>query len=90
MALEHKERMTPHVIPPAPRGRKRGFVPATAGTRRWPSWRMRAGHPGREGPSRAHPALGIAKDAELVLLRAWRQLGLDVAAPGKPGRPQGS
>jgi phage terminase small subunit len=43
-----------------------------------------------KGRSRAHPALGIAKDAELVLLRAWRQLGLDVAAPGKPGRPQGS
>jgi hypothetical protein len=42
-----------------------------------------------KGRSRAHPALAIAKDSELVLLRAWRQLGLDVEAPGRPGRPPG-
>jgi len=45
-------------------------------------------HDGKGRP-RAHPALAIAKDSELVLLRAWRQLGLDVEAPGRPGRPPG-
>ena len=39
--------------------------------------------------TRAHPALAIVKDAELVLLRAWRQLNLDVPPPGPMGRPPG-
>ena len=42
-----------------------------------------------KGRTRAHPALSVAKDAELVILRGWRQLGLDVAPPGPIGRPPG-
>jgi P27 family predicted phage terminase small subunit len=43
------------------------------------------------GPSgqRAHPALLVEKDSRNALLRAWRQLGLDVEAPLAHGRPPG-
>jgi hypothetical protein len=45
---------------------------------------------GRDGKSsRAHPALGALKEAEMVLLRAWRQLGFDQAPPGHVGHPAG-
>src|SRR5438034_1893169 len=40
--------------------------------------------------TRAHPAVAVLRDAETSLLRAWRQLGLDVAVPGPLGRPAGS
>ncbi len=36
-----------------------------------------------------HPALGAEKEARIGLLRAWRQLGLDVEPPGPIGRPPG-
>jgi P27 family predicted phage terminase small subunit len=39
------------------------------------------------GRRRAHPALMVEKEARLGLLRAWRQLGLDVEPPGPVGRP---
>jgi P27 family predicted phage terminase small subunit len=39
------------------------------------------------GRRRAHPALAVEKEARLALLRAWRQLGLDVEPPGPVGRP---
>lgn len=41
------------------------------------------------GRKRAHPALAVEKEARLALLRAWRQLGLDVEPPGPVGRPAG-
>lgn len=41
------------------------------------------------GRRRAHPALAVEKEARLALLRAWRQLGLDVEPPGPIGRPAG-
>ena len=43
----------------------------------------------RFGAQRAHPALIVEKDSRLALLRAWRQLGLDIEAPGQIGRPAG-
>jgi phage terminase small subunit len=39
--------------------------------------------------TKAHPAIAVLRDAETTMLRAWRQLGLDVAAPGPMGRPPG-
>jgi phage terminase small subunit len=39
--------------------------------------------------TRAHPALAIIKDADQVLLKAWRLLALDVPPPGPMGRPPG-
>lgn len=39
--------------------------------------------------TRVHPAVAVARDAETTMLRAWRQLGLDVSAPGPVGRPAG-
>ena len=39
--------------------------------------------------TRAHPALQIVKDSELIALIAWRQLGLEGAPAGAPGRPPG-
>lgn len=41
------------------------------------------------GRKRAHPALAVEKEARLALLRAWRQVGLDVETPGPMGRPPG-
>lgn len=43
----------------------------------------------RFGNLKAHPALCTEKEARLGLLRAWRQLGLDVEPPGPIGRPPG-
>lgn len=43
----------------------------------------------RTGGMRAHPAILIEKESRLGLLRAWRQLGLDIELPGVPGRPLG-
>ena len=40
--------------------------------------------------TRAHPAQSILKDAENVSLKAWRQLGLQGAPAGVPGRPAGA
>jgi len=38
-----------------------------------------------------HPALQIAKDCDLILLKAWRSIGLDVEPPNHQiGRPVGS
>ena len=42
-----------------------------------------------KGSTRAHPALQIVKDSELIALKAWRQLGLQEAPAGAPGRPPG-
>jgi P27 family predicted phage terminase small subunit len=41
------------------------------------------------GRRRPHPGLQIEKDQKLVLLKAWRQLGLDIEPPGAVGRPAG-
>lgn len=41
------------------------------------------------GRKRAHPALMVEKESRLALLRAWRQLGLDVEPPLPVGRPPG-
>lgn len=38
---------------------------------------------------RAHPALTVVKDADGILLKAWRQLGLEMAPPAPMGRPPG-
>jgi hypothetical protein len=38
---------------------------------------------------RAHPALQIVKDSQLIALKAWRQLGLQGAPAGAAGRPPG-
>jgi hypothetical protein len=40
--------------------------------------------------TRAHPALSIVKDAELIALKAWRQLALQGAPAGSAGRPPGA
>src|SRR5262245_5185799 len=40
--------------------------------------------------TRAHPAVTILKDSELIALKAWRQLGLQGAPAGVPGRPAGA
>jgi phage terminase small subunit len=39
--------------------------------------------------TRLHPAIAAVEKAEVCMLRAWRQLGLDVAQPGPVGRPGG-
>ena len=39
--------------------------------------------------TKVHPAVAVVRDAETCMLRAWRQLGLDVATPGPVGRPGG-
>ncbi len=39
--------------------------------------------------TRAHPLLSVIKDCDQVILRGWRQLQLDVAPAGPPGRPPG-
>jgi phage terminase small subunit len=44
---------------------------------------------GKGKGTRLHPAIAAVRDAETCMLRAWRQLGLDVAAPGPVGRPGG-
>lgn len=36
-----------------------------------------------------HPAIDVEKQASSLFLRAWRQLGLDIAPPGAVGRPAG-
>lgn len=38
---------------------------------------------------RRHPAVDVEKQAYSLYLRAMRQLGLDVVAPGPIGRPPG-
>ena len=37
--------------------------------------------------AKPHPAVGIRRDAWATFLRAVRECGLDVAAPGELGRP---
>lgn len=37
-----------------------------------------------------HPACDVEKQAASLFLRAWRQLGLDIAPPGAVGRPSNS
>ncbi len=37
-----------------------------------------------------HPGADIEKQAVSLFLRAWRQLGLDIAPPGAVGRPSNS
>lgn len=48
----------------------------------------------REGlilEGKPNPAIKILKDADLLLLRAWRSIGLDVEPPRHEiGRPEGS
>ena len=41
----------------------------------------------RFGQVRARPEVSIERDARIGLLRGWRQLGLDLEAPGPIGRP---
>ena len=36
-----------------------------------------------------HPSLRLEKDAKNQMLRAWKQLNLDVEPPGSIGRPPG-
>jgi phage terminase small subunit len=38
---------------------------------------------------RLNPACQAEKDSRIALLRAWRQLSLDVEPPGPVGRPAG-
>lgn len=40
--------------------------------------------------TRAHPAVAVLKDAELIALKGWRQLALEGAPAGVPGRPAGA
>jgi hypothetical protein len=44
---------------------------------------------GKKG-TRQHPAVSILKDSEQIALKAWRQLGLQGAPAGVPGRPAGA
>ncbi|MEW6299908.1 MAG: P27 family phage terminase small subunit [Thermodesulfobacteriota bacterium] len=41
------------------------------------------------GALSANPALRVERDARTLLLRAWRQLALDLDPPGPIGRPPG-
>ena len=43
----------------------------------------------RFGQLRANPATAAERDARAAMLSAFKQLGLDVLPPGKPGRPPG-
>ena len=43
----------------------------------------------RFGQVRARPEVAIERDARIAFLRGWRQLGLDIEAPGPIGRPPG-
>ncbi|MEX2221406.1 MAG: hypothetical protein WEG40_06380 [Candidatus Rokuibacteriota bacterium] len=43
---------------------------------------------GTRGP-RPHPAVSIERTSTELALKAWRQLNLDVPAPGPMGRPPG-
>jgi P27 family predicted phage terminase small subunit len=42
-----------------------------------------------KGKKYAHPALAVEKESRTGLLRAWRQLGLDLEPPQPVGRPPG-
>ncbi len=44
----------------------------------------------RFGVPKAHPATVVERDSRMSMLRALRQLGLDILPPGKVGRPPGS
>lgn len=43
----------------------------------------------KTGATSAHPLLRVEKESRNLLLRAWRQLGLDMDPPGPIGRPPG-
>jgi len=45
--------------------------------------------PDRFGKPRMHPLLPVERDARAAFIRAMQGLGLDVVAPGPPGRPPG-
>jgi P27 family predicted phage terminase small subunit len=41
------------------------------------------------GQLKANPACAVERDARAQMLQALKQLNLDIAPPGKPGRPAG-
>jgi P27 family predicted phage terminase small subunit len=43
----------------------------------------------RFGQVKSHPATVVERDARMSMLRALKQLNLDVVPPGTPGRPAG-
>ena len=43
----------------------------------------------RYGQLRANPAVAAERDARAAMLAAFKQLGLDLVPPMKPGRPSG-
>jgi len=44
----------------------------------------------RYGQLRANPAVAAERDSRAAMLAAFKQLGLDILPPQRPGRPAGS